>query len=59
MTARKLIASIPGLKSRRHFRLLRGRFSKAVSCLSSDLQDSCLRTFDRKVRATFPNGLPY
>jgi|TARA_R110000868_G_C10516424_1_gene732671 hypothetical protein len=36
-----------GIKSRRHYRLVRGSFQKAISHLSSDLQDSALREFDR------------
>jgi hypothetical protein len=36
-----------GINSRRHLRLVRGKFQRAISGLSTDLQDSALRTFDR------------
>lgn len=39
-----------GIKSRRHYRLVRGSFQKALSYLSIDLQDSALREFDRMAK---------
>lgn len=42
-------------KSRRHYRLLRGKFQNAIANLSPALYESAMNEFRRAV----PTGLPY
>lgn len=46
------------VKSRRHLRLVRGKFEKAIRGLSIPLQDSAMREFSRLVKASH-DYLPY
>lgn len=50
-----LMRQAQACKSRRHARLIRGKFGKATSFLSESLRDSAARELDRQ----FPKGLPY
>ena len=45
--AQKLLTQSRVAKSRRHLRLIRGKFSNAIRHLSFDLQESAMREFNR------------
>jgi hypothetical protein len=45
--AQKLLAQARNAKTRRHLRLIRGKFEKVICHLSIELQESALRAFNR------------
>jgi CRP-like cAMP-binding protein len=44
----KLLLQARSAKTRRHLRMIRGRFQKCLLHLSSDLQESAMREFYRQ-----------
>lgn len=58
MNITSLMKQVRMVKSRRHLRLVRGKFEKAIRGLSIPLQDSAMREFSRLVKASH-DYLPY